>query len=160
LLPSAGTYYLKVQEYNNQALSPYRLHVRVTPGTFFGGPPGESEPNNTKDSADVIAQTEGTAVRVGSIADGIDRDYYSFQARGGDKVFVALDGAPDRDGVGPNFTLRFFQQGDLNVLIKPDSSVASTAINSTAEAFSYVIPTTGIYLVQVDADGPGDYRLL
>jgi hypothetical protein len=167
-LDPGETYYLRVRESGlDDVLDPYKLYVRVTGGVLLiPGSLSETEPNNVKVQADAIAGTEGSSVRTGSITDDIDRDYYSFHAQAGDKVFVALDGDPDRNGIGNDFRLRFFKQGESNILIEADSSDASTAFNSAAEAFSWNVATAGHYLVQVDLKSgsaltaEGNYRLL
>lgn len=161
-LGSPGTYYLKVQEYNNDAvLSPYKLYVRLTNHGLLPLSTLESEPNDSRTFANPISTTDGSRLRIGSIGDAGDVDWYSFFARTGDRVFIAADGDPERDGTGPNLVLDLVTGGFFpQTLITVDSSPDSTATDPAAEGFSYLFSATGTYYVKVTGDGTtGSYHL-
>jgi hypothetical protein len=159
LLPAGGTYYLQVLSLGgNGVLSPYRLYLRLTDPSFNA----EVEGNNTLATATNIGVDEATSYVRGTISHSGDRDYYSFQALRGDRVFIAADSDPERDGIGPDLTVDLYQS-DFTHVLTADSSGATTAkSNPTAEAFSYVIPASGTYFVGIAGVGSstGSYDLI
>jgi subtilisin-like proprotein convertase family protein len=103
---SNATHYLRVTDTSaTGTVHRYRLHVGVEPASR--APLSECEPNDSLAQADRTAKHFFTGVM-----DRVeDRDVYAFDAEVGDRVFIALDGDPERDGTGdqpPNNDPRAF----------------------------------------------------
>jgi len=95
-LTSNGPHYLKIDYAGTttHVVHRYRLHVGVEPGTRPAAP--ECEPNGTLAAAD----RSGKLFYAGAADVTGDVDVYVFNATAGDRVFIALDGDPERDSTG------------------------------------------------------------
>ncbi len=95
-LTADGTHYLNVNYQSSQThvVHRYRLHVGVEPATRT--PLAECEPNDTLEQAD----RTGKHYYAGVIPDVDDVDTFVFDAAAGDRVFIALDGDPERNADG------------------------------------------------------------
>lgn len=90
-----GTHYLRVTDQSaTGTVHRYRFHVGVEPATR--NPLGECEPNDSFAAAD----RTGKDFFAGAITTDGEVDFYSFEATTGDRVFIALDGDPERDSDG------------------------------------------------------------
>lgn len=143
----------------------YLLHVGVQPADRDPAP--ECEPNAQPGFADRSAKEYFT----GAISEQGDADSFTFDAAVGDRVFIALDGDPERNSGGfdadsPNalnaaLTVLdpdgdvFLEHDDANIIL------AGQEPDYPAEAIFFVAPLTGTYTVQVTGSdvetdfGPG-----
>jgi hypothetical protein len=161
-LPAGGVYYLRVTESgNDNIINPYRLSVVVT----TAGATPEVEANNTTATANsIVTPVSPFGLRSGAVngATG-DVDFYSVQANAGDRIFVAADGDPERDGSGTDLVVSFLNTDGTTVLLSADSSTGQGSPAPPAEGFSFNIATAGTYFVRVKpaATGvSGTYNLL
>ena len=146
VLPAAGTYFLRVTEFGNDAvLSPYRMYVVLT--TEAGG--NESEPNNGVDTPDTLLPV-GARVGImnGATDDGASSDGYRLALQAGDVVTVQLDADPGRTG-SVDMTL---------ALVAPGGGLL---IGDGQRGFSFLATTSGVFLVLVvDSFPTGDYAVM
>ncbi len=159
-LTAGGTYYIRVRSFSATAIiNPYKLLVAIT--TTAATP--ETEPNDTAATANNFVPT-GTAIGLASGAINVagDKDYYAINATAGSTIFVNADGDPERDGIGTDMVLEL-RDSSTALLLSADSSITGSVANPAAEDFCYLIPTTGIYYVNVrhfSATGTGTYKLM
>jgi subtilisin-like proprotein convertase family protein len=94
-LSSTATHYLRVFDTSaTGTVHKYRMHVGTEPGTRT--PYGECNPNDSI----ALADRSGKLYFSGSIDTVTDRDVYALDLVAGDKVFLAVDGDPERDSPG------------------------------------------------------------
>ena len=156
-LTSDATHYLRVTDQNPAGtVHRYRFHVGVEPGTRE--PAAEVEPNETLAQANY----SGKHYYSGVVDVTGDVDTFAFEATVGDRVFVALDGDPERDGTGsdsPNDDPRAFHakliiyDPDEDVLISDisDSNSIQSPPDYPAQGGFFFARTTGTHYVQVQA---------
>lgn len=152
---SSGTHYLRVTDKSaTGTVSRYRLHVGVEPASR--APLAECEPNNTIATAD----QSGKNYFSGVIDTATDLDVYAFQATAGDRVFIAVDGDPERDGTGttsPNTDPKAFHAkmvifdpaGDTLITIADSNAIQTATPDYPAQAGFFFAKTTGTHYVQV-----------
>jgi subtilisin-like proprotein convertase family protein len=152
---SDGTHYLRVTDKSaTGTVSRYRLHVGVEPADRTPMP--EVEPNNTIATANQSVKQYYSGV----IDATTDLDVFAFQATAGDRVFIAEDGDPERDGTGntpPNTDPRAFHAklvvydpaGDTLITVADSNAIQTATPDYPAQAFFFVARTTGTYYVQV-----------
>ncbi|HMF57210.1 MAG TPA: DUF4214 domain-containing protein [Pyrinomonadaceae bacterium] len=165
--PVVGTNtYIQVSSFGSAVRQPYRLYAVVEPPSALAVP--ETEGNDTI----ATANTSPLGYFSGTIATATDTDFYSFNARAGDIIFVGYDGDPTRDTTTVDGILNLLDSSS-NVLITVNDAeftsdqtpspgtLLGTTPNSNAEALVYRIQTTGTYYVQVNSDfgDTGDYLL-
>lgn len=159
-----GTHYLAV---DYQGTSPsvvhrYRLHVGVEPASRPPAP--ECEPNGTLAAAD----RSGKNYYAGVIAANGDLDIYAFEAVAGDRIFVALDGDPERDSTGfaapstdPNafagLVKVYDPDGDLLFDDISDSNSIQTGPDYPAQGAFFVVRATGTHYVSVQQQSSTQY---
>jgi cysteine-rich repeat protein len=154
VLPTSGTYYLRVSHYNpGLELRPYRLHFQKRNGL----PQSEIEPNDAVPQT-VSAVAGAGAWLAGSISSEADIDYYYFTLNAGDTIFASLDMDPERDGTdfdayigGGLFPNIYFGWDDAGLEPAPDS-----------EAFFTTVQAAGLYAVRIASgatSGTGNYVL-
>ncbi|MDP2271890.1 MAG: IPT/TIG domain-containing protein [Archangium sp.] len=164
-LPSGPTYVRVNYNTTTTQAGPYRLHSMLK----FGAPVPEQEPNDTR------AQANSLGLYVsGALATTTEVDIFSFDARVGDLVFVALDGAPARSGVASgNHNFEIFDALGWSIGLANDTNTANsntagagslTAITPTApaEGYAFRASTNGTHYVHVTRSGTGagaDYLL-
>ncbi len=159
---SDAPHYLKIDSTKTvpHIVDRYRLHVGVEPGTRPPAP--ESEPNDTLASAD----RSGKHYYAGTADSPTDTDVYAFEATAGDRVFIALDGDPERDSTGfaspsndPNAfggqLLVYDPDGDAIFDSIKDSNAVHTGGNPDypAQAAFFVARVTGTHYVAVKPQG-------
>lgn len=146
VLPSAGTYYARVQAANPGAsIDRYVLMVAVT----SLAPQLEVEPNDTPPGQPLYA-----APVLGSLASAADVDWYMANVLDFGIPFAVVDADPERDGTTANLVLRFDNLVPLET-ITTDSSGLGSPGNPAAEGFAL----NGLGYVQVSGSGPGTYLL-
>lgn len=162
-LVSAGTYYLRTSnDGSTNTIVRYALHIGVEPGGRL--PSVECEPNNSLLSAD----GSGKAYYAGKIVESGDVDHFTFEAVAGERVFIALDGDPERDSAGDENDDPDALDGALMVLdpagdvlisdIDDPSTVGAGQLpDYPAEVCAFVAPTSGSYTVQVSGGGASDF---
>lgn len=161
-LYGAGTYFLQADSYGTATLARYRMHYGLEPAGRDPAP--ECEPNNDAGLADGSAK----AYYAGVIDPQGDVDRYTFDALAGDRVYLALDGDPERDSGGddPNdplaldAALRVWDpDGDLLITDHDDVNAVDLAQTPDypAEAVVFVAPLTGTYHVEVSGGQAADY---
>lgn len=150
LLPTTGTYVLRVAAKSPTAqIAPYSLLIGVSRGA---GP--EQEPNDDPATAPPLPYW----VYDGSLSGAGDVDYYRANLLDAGLPFVAVDGDPERDGVGTDVVLSLVEWfPPYNVLLATDSSGATGSPAPPAEA-ALVQGPNGV-LVRVTGPAAGTYRI-
>ena len=150
LIPSAGTYYLKVNHFSlTNQLRPYELHFRVQ----SGAPTPEVEGNDTPATANVLA-AGGWMSGARNPAGATEQDWYSATLAAGDTVFLSLDLDPERDGVTWNGRLGFALFGDAGnqILVVDDGGATETPTPTIpSEALFITVKNAGTYYAFVDS---------
>ncbi len=155
-LVAGGTYFIRVIEFNQDALlDPYKLFVVVT--NTAATP--EVEANNTSATANALVTTPGgTGLASGALTAG-DADFYSVSAEAGNIIFWDVDTDPERDG-GVDIVAALIGTDGVTVLFSADSSISSVG---AAEGACFAVPATGTYFVRVthfSASGTGTYNVM
>lgn len=149
-----GPHYLQVATATGQTLARYGLHYGVQPAGR--SPALECEPNDTLDFAD----TSGKDYFRGTLLTNGDLDHYAFHAEAGERIYLALDGDPERDSGGADPThplatdagLRVFDvDGDVLISSHNDTGLVKPgqAPDYPAEGLVFTAPASGTYVVQV-----------
>lgn len=149
IIPSAGTYYIRVRHIsNNNTILPYFLYFRLQSGT----PTAEVELNNSPATANAIPNSGWIS---GSTSSMTDVDYYSIALDAGDTIFMGLDFNPERDATTWNGQLAF---GDFGGYLSANDP---NIISPNSESFFLTVRTAGTYYIAVgSSDGSfGTYRL-
>lgn len=137
VLPSTGTYYLRVNHFlASSQLRPYHLHLRVQ----SGAPTAEIEPNDS--TAQVLPANGWIA---GTTSSAADVDQYSLNLNAGDTVFLSLDLDPERDTVEWNGQLGL---GLFNGIVLVVNDAGTTTPDS--EAYFMTVKESGTYIVLVN----------
>lgn len=164
LLPSNGTYFLQVagDGTNTNTIARYLLHYGIQPGGR--APTPECEPNDSLVSADA----SGKEYYSGVIETEGDTDFYAFSATAGDRVFIALDGDPERNSGGDENDDAESLDGAL-AIYDPDGDVLISDVDDPnligvgqqpdypADTVAFVAPLTGTYKVQVSGGAAADF---
>jgi cysteine-rich repeat protein len=152
VLPSGGTYYLKVEHVDvDGEIRPYDLHFQLRSGT----PTAEVEPNDAPDQAQPLT----TGWIVGSVSAAADADWYAIELDAGDTLFVSLDGDPERDGT--DFNGRIAIAPFANFLLPVNDAGGGPGPDSEAQTLT--VRADGVYFIRVDSgaspQAPGTYGL-
>jgi subtilisin-like proprotein convertase family protein len=155
VIPTSGTYYLKVTNFSATAQTrPYHLHVRVQSGS----PVAETEPNDTLATANPLPASGWVS---GSTSATTDVDYFSLTLNAGDTIYASLDLDPTRDNTQWNGQLAIGVFSNF-ILTVNDTSTGS-ATNPLSEAHFMTVQQAGTYyvVVMVPTGGTtiGDYTL-
>lgn len=155
-LPAAPVYLRANYASATTQAGPYRLHSMLK----FGAPTPEVEPNDTRAQAnDLGLYVSGELETTSSI------DIFSFEAREGELVFVALDGVPGRTGAaGANHNFEIFDALGWSVGIANDgatttsntaspNNLVGTTPTAPAEGYAFRASTTGRHYVHVTRSG-------
>jgi hypothetical protein len=143
VLPAGGTYYARVRaKAPGATIDGYSLYIAFTTTSA-----PEVEPNNTMGTA----QQAGQPI-MGSLSSAADEDWYLIGILDNGFPFVAVDGDPERDGVGTDVTLMYGQ----GLFLVTDSSGAGGAADPPAEGFAFEVPYGW---VRVTGTGPGTYLM-
>ncbi len=154
-LTSDGTHYLRVTDTTaTGTVHRYRLHTgRIAAER---APVGECEPNDDLASADRSAKH----YYAGVIDTLDDRDVYAIKALEGDRVFLAVDGDPERDANGfdpantdPNAfhakVVVYDPAGDVLISDISDANNSTAAPDYPAQAGFFVARTEGTYWIEI-----------
>lgn len=154
-MTSDGTHYLRVIDQSaTGTVHRYRFHTGVEPAAR--SPLAECEPNNTIASADY----SGKLFYAGVIPTTDDSDFYAFDANVGDRVFIAVDGDPERDSTGndsgntdPNAfhakAVIYDPAGDVLISDISDANSITFAPDYPAQGGYFVARTTGRHYVEI-----------
>ncbi len=167
-LTGTGDHYLNVlhESVSAQVVHRYLLHVGVEP--TGRAPLAECEPNDTITAAD----RTGKHFYSGVIPVTSDSDFYAFDAVAGDRVFIALDGDPERDADGlinaasdpkafAALLLVYDPAGDVLFSDISDANTAQTGLpvpntpDYPAQGGFFVARATGTHYVEVTAQSSG-----
>ena len=158
-IPSAGTYYVRVQAFSATAIiDPYTLFVTVSSTSGSS----EAENNDTPGLAQPLF-FGSTAIVNGAIGVVGDVDYYALQVNAGATLSLVADADPERDGTGTDLVLDLFDTDGTTPLLSVDSSITGSIANPAAEGAAYTFATAGTYFLAVrhfSATGLGTYSLL
>ena len=150
IIPSTGTYYLKVNHFSlTNQLRPYELHFRLP----RGAPTPEVEGNDTPATANPLA-AGGWMGGVRNPAVATEQDWYSVTLAAGDTVYLSLDLDPERDGVTWNGRLGFALFGDSGnqILVVDDAGATETPTPTIpSEALFITVKNAGTYYAFVDS---------
>ncbi|MCI0577316.1 MAG: immune inhibitor A [Chloroflexi bacterium] len=135
VIPSAGTYYLRVRENGTSQIRPYHLHLRVQ----SGAPTAEIEPN---DATPQPLPVSGWIA--GEITATTDVDLYSLSLSAGDTVYIGLDLDPERDTVEWNGSTGLGLFNNFFLVVN-DAGTATP----DSEAFFMTAQQAGTYIVLV-----------
>lgn len=162
-LSTTGTYYIQARnDGSTNTIARYALHYGIEPAGRLPTP--ECEPNNSLLSADA----SGKEYYSGVISGAGDIDQYTFAAVAGQRVFIALDGDPERDSAGDENDDLQALDGALAVR-DPDGDVLISDIDDTnnvgagqlpdypAEVCAFTAPKSGTYTVAVSGGGAADF---
>jgi uncharacterized repeat protein (TIGR01451 family) len=146
-LPTAGTYFLKVNDFTAGTTSerPYELHVRIQ----SGAPTPEVEPNDTPGTATPLPGS-GWVSGTRDPALATEQDWYSMTLNAGDTVYLALDLDPERDATAWNGRLGIALFGDATnqILVVDDAGTVDTI---PSEATFFTVKSAGTYFAFVDS---------
>jgi subtilisin-like proprotein convertase family protein len=150
VIPSSGTYYLKVNHFSlTNQLRPYELHFRLQ----RGAPTPEVEGNDAPATANPLA-AGGWMTGTRNPALATEQDWYSVTLAAGDTVFLSLDLDPERDGVFWNGRLGFALFGDASnqILVVDDAGATETPTPTIpSEALFITVKNAGTYYAFVDS---------
>ncbi len=157
-----GDHLLRIAPAAVGTVSRYRVHYGRQPAGRTPAP--ECEPNNEADLADLSAKD----YFAGTISVAGDVDTFLFDADAGDRVYIALDGDPERDSGGDDADDPFALDAAL-VVLDPEGDVliarhddhsgveAEQIPDFPAEALYFAAPLAGTYAVQVSGSDEDDY---
>jgi subtilisin-like proprotein convertase family protein len=149
---ATGTHYLRVTESGgNETLDPYRLYAVLSNATHQEA---EVEANGTIGSANrIIAFGRRIGVRTATLSPAGDQDVYAFPANVGDRLLLAADGDPERDGITTNVDFSLIAPNGVSVLVTASSSSGGA---DEGEGLVFNVTTAGTYYVRVFAGAPGN----
>ncbi len=158
-MTATGEHFLHItKQYATGTVSRYRLHVGIEPATR--APLQEVEPNDTL----ALADFTGKHYYAGVVDATDDYDFFSFVATIGDRVFIALDGDPERDASGfdpantdPNAfhakLVVYDPAGDVLISDISDSNSIQSGPDYPAQGGFFVARSTGRHSVEVRSQG-------
>lgn len=144
VIPSTGTYYVKVNEVSPTGTERgYDLYLQ----TRTGAPTPETESNDTPGTANT-GITWASGNRNPAVAS--EQDWYAMTLAAGDTVFLNLDVDPERDGITWNGRLGLALFGDAGnqILVVDDSGASDTR---PSEALFLTVKEAGTYFAFVDS---------
>ncbi len=162
-LTTTGTYFIQTRnDGSTNTIARYALHFGIEPAGRLPSP--ECEPNDTPPAADGSAKEYYS----GAISASGDVDHFTFAAAQGQRVFIALDGDPERDSAGDENDDAQALDGALavrdpdgDVLISdvddPNAVGAGQLPDYPAEVCAFVAPKTGTYTIAVSGGGASDF---
>lgn len=158
--------YLRANYNTALAQGPYRLHTMLK----FGAPAPEAEPNDTV----ATANSAGLFV-TGDIPTTTDVDFFEFNAREGDLVFLALDSSLVRVGAGnANHNIQILGPDLVQIALTADTTstlsdataspgtLTGTTPNFSGDAYVFRARVTGRHYARVNRSattGAGTYEL-
>ncbi|HNO76994.1 MAG TPA: proprotein convertase P-domain-containing protein [Phycisphaerae bacterium] len=153
---SDASHYLQVNAQSaTGTVHRYRMHVGVEPADRNAL--AECEPNNTIAAAD----RSGKDFFGGVVDTDGDVDFYAFEATAGDRIFISLDGDPERDS-DPTQSASVNTNGfhgklavydpaeDVLISDASDSNTVQGAEDYPAQAAFFIARTTGTHYVSVE----------
>ncbi|NJL29563.1 MAG: hypothetical protein HC897_17585 [Thermoanaerobaculia bacterium] len=152
VIPSAGTYFLRVNDFTAGTTSerPYELHLRVQ----TGAPTPEVESNDTPATANPLP-ANGWVSGTRNPAAATEQDWFSMTLAAGDTVYLSLDVDPEDDLVVWNGRLGIALFGDANnqILVIDDAGTGdvSPLPNRPSEALFMTVKNAGTYFAFVDS---------
>ena len=156
-LTAGGTYFLRVEGFNGDVLSAYKLFVVVTTTST-----AESEPNNTAATANsLVTALSPIGVRTAAIGTVGDVDFYSVTVTAPATLFISGDADPERNG-GTDIVVALIASNGSTVLLSADNSDDTGLPPPPAESFCFTITTPGTYFVRVSgfSTTTGTYSLM
>lgn len=151
---TAVPHYLRISHdtASTGVLQPYHVYAVLQ----SGAPTPEVEPNDTP----ATATTGANNYFRGTSSSTSDFDFFAFEARAGDLVYLALDTVPDRvAGAGANHSLALWNAAgqqlfvnDANTVVNVSPSngtLTSTLPAGPSEHLVYRVPATGLYWARV-----------
>lgn len=151
-IPTAGTYYLKANDFTAGTTSerPYEVHFRLQ----SGAPTVEVEPNDTPATANPLP-SDGWVSGARGTAVATEQDWYSLNLNAGDTVYLSLDLDPERDATVWNGRLGFALFGDAGnqIIVVDDAGTGDVAPNPNlpSEAMFFTVKEAGTYFAFVDS---------
>ena len=153
----AGPAYLRVRQFDNSAvLDAYHLLAAFTIDTLDRP---EVEPNDGPASARRFLRTP--AVVEADLSPAGEADWYAFEGRAGELVFVAADGDPERDATNTNVNFQIVAPDGATVLVTADSGAGSGG--PAGEGVRLILAASGKHYVRVygnDGTVVGSYDLM
>src|SRR6476659_3546348 len=144
-LTAGGTYFLKVEGFDVDAISAYKLFVLATTSST-----AEAESNDTAATANpLVTAGSSTGVRTASIGVEGDVDFYSIVAGTGSSFYISADADPEKNGSGTDVVVDLIAPDGSTVLFTADNSADVGLPSPPAESFCFAIPTPGTYYVRV-----------
>ena len=104
--------------------------------------------------------TPGTA-QSGTLTPGTEVDFYAFEGRAGEIVFVAADGDPERDATNTNVNFQIVAPDGVTVLVTAESGAGSGG--PAGEGVRLTLAASGTHYVRVygvDGTAVGSYDLM
>jgi uncharacterized repeat protein (TIGR01451 family) len=153
ILPTSGTYFIRLTDFVADTEMPYELHFRLQSGT----PAPEVEANDTPATANPLSAS-GWVSGARNPAVATEQDWYSLNLNAGDTVYMNLDLDPEDDLVAWNGRLGVALFGDTGnqILVVDDAGTSDTTTtpptpNRPAEALFFTAKTAGTYFAVVDS---------
>jgi hypothetical protein len=135
VLPTAGTYFLRVQGFFTDPVASYKLIVTVTSSSQ-----SEVESNDLALTANpIVTAVSPIGVRDGAISSVSDVDFYSVAATAGSTLFIGVDENP------ADVVVDLIQPDGTTVILSVDNSLSAPG----AESFCSNVTVSGTYYVRV-----------
>jgi hypothetical protein len=152
-LTAGGTYFLRVESFNAQTMSAYKLFVVVTSAST-----AESEPNDISSSANtLVTSVSPIGVRTAAIGTIGDADFYAITLAAPATFFISTDGDPERNGSGTDLVVDLIGTDGTTVLFSDDNTDDVGTGPPPAESFTFNIATPGTYFVRVTGFSQGKF---
>jgi hypothetical protein len=152
-LTAGGTYFLRVESFNAQTISAYKLFVVVTSTST-----AESEPNDLSSSANtLVTAVSPIGVRTAAIGTVGDTDFYAITLAAPATFFISTDGDPERNGSGTDLVVDLIGTNGTTVLFSDDNTDEVGSPAPPAESFTFNIATPGTYFVRVTGFSGGKF---
>lgn len=157
VIATPGTYFLRVTESSGTStISAYTLHVVLSD---FAATP-ETEPNDNQAQSEVLlGMGQPLGLITGSVSPAGNFDFFSVEAEAGDRIFISVDGDPERDGTST----------DVDFLFRaPDGTIVSGSSSSNSGGFDgegvcFNITLSGTHLIRTEGAGgsaTGTYTIM
>ncbi|MGV3620673.1 MAG: IPT/TIG domain-containing protein, partial [Archangium sp.] len=141
-------------------IQPYHVYAVIQSGT----PTPESEPNDTPATANLAPNNYFSGTTPGNTTATFDVDFFAFQAKAGDLIYLSLDSHPQRSGTTPtpNHTLAlwdaygqqvFVNAANTAVLNTTGTGMTATTPEVPSENVLYRATYTGTYYARVSRTG-------
>lgn len=150
VLPTAGTYFLRVEGFLTDPITSYKLIVVVTAAAQ-----AEVESNDSAATATpIVTLLSPVGVRNGTISTVADVDFYSVAATAGSTLFISVDENP------ADVVVDLIQPDGSTVILSIDNSLSAPG----AESFCFNVAVSGTYYVRVRSvaskQTTGNYSLM